>query len=80
MRKWISEHPFIWIVAVMLLLGLILSILSPYFLTAGNVSNLLKQVSILALLAAGQTLVILSAGIDLSVGSTWPFLPYSWEG
>jgi ribose transport system permease protein len=69
MRKWISEHPFIWIVAVMLLLGLVLSILSPYFLTAGNVSNLLKQVSILALLAAGQTLVILSAGIDLSVGS-----------
>lgn len=69
MRKWISEHPFLWIVTVMILLGVILSILSPFFLTPGNVTNLLKQVSILSLLAAGQTLVILSAGIDLSIGS-----------
>jgi ribose transport system permease protein len=69
MRNWISKHPFLWIVAVMLILGAILSILSPRFLTTGNVTNLLKQVATLSLLAAGQTLVILSAGIDLSVGS-----------
>lgn len=69
MRKWISARPFLWIVIVMVILGAILSLLSPYFLTRGNITNLLKQVSILALLAAGQTLVILSAGIDLSVGS-----------
>jgi ribose transport system permease protein len=69
MRKWISEYPFAWMVFVMVILGGVLSILSPYFLTSGNVINLLKQVSILALLAAGQTIVILSGGIDLSVGS-----------
>lgn len=73
MRKWISEHPFTWIVMVMLILGVILSLLSPYFLTKGNVTNLMKQVSILALLAAGQTVVILSGGIDLSVGSVLAF-------
>lgn len=73
MRKWISAHPFAWIVVVMLILGMILSILSPHFLTPGNVTNLLKQVSILALLAAGQTLVILSGGIDLSIGSVLAF-------
>lgn len=69
MRKWISARPFLWIVIVMVILGAVLSLLSPFFLTQNNLTNLLKQVSILALLAAGQTLVILSAGIDLSVGS-----------
>ncbi|MCA1754489.1 MAG: ABC transporter permease, partial [Spirochaeta sp.] len=69
MRNWISEHSFLWIVTVMVILGVVLGILSPRFLSSGNVTNLLKQVSILGLLAAGQTLVILSAGIDLSVGS-----------
>jgi ribose transport system permease protein len=73
MRKWISEHPFAWIVMVMLILGVVLSILSPYFLTTGNVTNLLKQVSILALLAGGMTFVIISGGIDLSVGSVLAF-------
>ena len=43
--------------------------MSPYFLTWPNLSNLLKQVAIVAVLAGGQTVVILSGGIDLSIGS-----------
>lgn len=43
--------------------------LSPNFLTVGNLTNIGRQVSILALLAWGQTVVILAAGIDLSVGA-----------
>ena len=52
-----------------ILLGGLLSFLSPYFLTVGNMVNLTKQVSIVAILAAGQAVVIISGGIDLSVGS-----------
>ena len=53
------------------LLGLIAigALLSPHFLTATNIKNILSQVSIIAVLAAGETYVILTGGIDLSVGS-----------
>ncbi|HOX27921.1 MAG TPA: ribose ABC transporter permease [bacterium] len=46
-----------------------LSIMSADFLTIGNLSNVVKQVSVNAILASGATLVILLGGIDLSVGS-----------
>ncbi|HEV2908621.1 MAG TPA: ABC transporter permease [Candidatus Eremiobacteraceae bacterium] len=39
------------------------------FLAPGNVVNVLRQISVNAILAAGQTFVIITAGIDLSVGS-----------
>jgi ribose transport system permease protein len=57
------------------LLGLILiivvfSALSPVFLTAPNWINILQQSSINAAIALGMTLVIISGGIDLSVGPT----------
>jgi ribose/xylose/arabinose/galactoside ABC-type transport system permease subunit len=47
----------------------VLSLLSPAFLTASNVINVLRQVSINAVLAVGVTYVILTGGIDLSLGS-----------
>ncbi|MBE3590592.1 MAG: ABC transporter permease [Firmicutes bacterium] len=43
---------------------------SPVFLTWSNLMNVARQVSINGLLAAGETFVVLSAGIDISVGST----------
>ncbi len=46
-----------------------LSFASPYFLTSNNLFNIGVQVSVVAIIAIGQTLVILTAGIDLSVGS-----------
>src|ERR1039458_4137044 len=46
-----------------------LSFLSPAFLTAANLAILLKHVAINAIMAVGMTFVILSRGIDLSVGS-----------
>ncbi len=57
------------------LLGLILIVvvfasLSPVFLTKPNLINILQQSSINALIALGMTLVIISGGIDLSVGPT----------
>jgi ribose transport system permease protein len=46
-----------------------MTVLSPFFLTARNVTNLGFQTSIVAVLALGMLLVILTRGIDLSVGS-----------
>ena len=57
----------------LLLLGALLSILSPYFLTVSNLLNVLEQTSINAVIAAGMTFVIISGGIDLSVGSIVAF-------
>ena len=48
---------------------LVFSFLSPYFLTTDNLLNVSLQVSITAIIAAGMTFVILTGGIDLSVGS-----------
>ncbi|MCF6093786.1 ribose ABC transporter permease [Microaerobacter geothermalis] len=53
----------------LLLIGIILSILEPRFLTVSNLFNVVRQVSINAILAFGMTFVILTGGIDLSVGS-----------
>jgi ribose transport system permease protein len=57
------------IVIAFLVLCVALAVLTPTFLTSGNLLNVGRQVSIVAILAAGQTFVILTAGIDLSVGS-----------
>lgn len=50
-------------------LVIVASFLSDRFLTAPNLLNVLRQVSIVGILALGMTFVILTAGIDLSVGS-----------
>jgi ribose transport system permease protein len=50
-------------------LCLALTLLSDAFFTAGNLLNVLRQTALLFLLASGLTLVILTAGLDLSVGA-----------
>ena len=57
------------IIISFLALFLILSFLSNNFLTPINIVNVLRQVSINGVLAVGMTFVILTAGIDLSIGS-----------
>ena len=52
------------------ILILVLAVLSPQFFTFGNLRNVALQTSVNALMAVGLTFVILTAGIDLSVGST----------
>lgn len=52
---------------------LVMSILSPAFLTVNNLRNVVIQASINATLACGMTFVIISGGIDLSVGSVLAF-------
>ncbi len=67
--KAITQQDWYGAIVAVLLLSLLLSIASPYFLTTGNLSNILVQASVIALLAGGQTFVILTGGVDLAVGA-----------
>lgn len=58
------------LLAILIVLVIILSIASPYFLTAVNLLNIGRGIAIVGLLAVGMTIVIISGGFDLSVGST----------
>lgn len=51
------------------LMVIIMSFISPVFMTKSNIINILRQVSVNGILAIGLTFVILTGGIDLSVGS-----------
>ena len=57
----------------LLILVTVLSFMSPYFLTIPNLLNVVRQVSIIAIISFGMTMVILTGGIDLSVGSMLAF-------
>jgi ribose transport system permease protein len=54
---------------ILFLLVVAFTIVTPDFLTVNNLVNILRQYSVLMILAVGQTLVIVSRGIDLSVAS-----------
>lgn len=59
--------------AGLLVLCLSLWALTPHFLTVSNLLNVAEQTAIIAVIAAGMTFVIVTAGIDLSVGSVLAF-------
>ncbi|AYH40130.1 ribose ABC transporter permease [Christensenella minuta] len=61
------------IVFVLIALIVIFTILSNRFLTADNIFNILRQVSIVGIIAVGMTFIMLTGGIDLSVGSVAGF-------
>ncbi|WP_276357278.1 ABC transporter permease [Cohnella caldifontis] len=69
-RNWIGV---IWeqysVLFALLVLVVFASVLSEYFLTVANITNILRQVSIVGILSLGMTFVIILGGIDLSVGS-----------
>ncbi|UZR98449.1 ribose ABC transporter permease (plasmid) [Chondrinema litorale] len=56
-------------IIALLLLCIVLSIMSDKFLTVDNAWNVMRQISVNICISVGMTLVILSGGIDLSVGS-----------
>jgi ribose transport system permease protein len=58
-----------WVAGCTVALWIALSLASPYFLTSGNVFNIMRQVSVDAIIAYGELFTIITAGIDLSVGS-----------
>ncbi len=65
-KEWLIEQKSL--IALILLITVV-SFLNPNFFTVDNILNILRQTSVNAIIAVGMTLVILTAGIDLSVGS-----------
>jgi ribose/xylose/arabinose/galactoside ABC-type transport system permease subunit len=67
--RYINSLRQFGILLVLLLVCITLSIISPQFLTVPNLTIIVTQISINALLAFGVTFVIITGGIDLSLGS-----------
>ena len=61
------------LLGLLLLMWVVLAVATPSFATALNITNLLRQGSLIAILAVGQTFVIITGGIDLSVGAVVGF-------
>lgn len=57
-------------VLMLLLLVAVLAVLEPVFLTSRNIGNVLAQTAVITVLAMGQFMVIVTRGVDLSVGAT----------
>jgi len=69
-REWLERLlPF----ASVVILFIVLSVASPYFLTLQNLSSVCRQTAVINIIALGMTLIMISGGIDLSVGSVMAF-------
>jgi fructose transport system permease protein len=73
LARKVATAPTASALAALLLTGLFFSLKSDRFLETQNLSLVLQQVMVVGVLAIGQTLIILTAGIDLSVGTVMAF-------
>jgi fructose transport system permease protein len=69
LQRWLHSHPLASPTLVLVLAAAYFSLFTERFFTARNLSTILAQVTIIGTLAVAQTLIVLTAGIDLSVGS-----------
>ena len=67
----LMRNPAISMLAILIILWIVLAILSPYFFTVDNLFEITLQTAVIAMIGAGMTFVIISGGIDLSVGSVF---------
>jgi ribose/xylose/arabinose/galactoside ABC-type transport system permease subunit len=65
-REWLGRFG---LVAALALISLVLALVKPHFLSTGNLINVARQISLNGILAVGVTYVLLSGGVDLSLGS-----------
>jgi len=66
MSDWIKRFlPFVSLIALCVLIA----VLEPRFLSAGNLASVARQTTVITIMAMGMTMVMVSGGIDLSVGS-----------
>lgn len=71
-KRWIrsaSNSNLAPIVVALVLVSVVLSVMTPNFLTASNLTNIVTQSAVVGIAAIGATFVIITSGIDLSVGS-----------
>ena len=63
------RRPEVNVLIALIVICVALSIASPYFFTLRNIINVLRQSSLIAILALGEAMIIITGGIDLSLGS-----------
>ena len=68
LRGVFTSQPF-WVAVALLILVVVMSLTEPSFATADNVSNITRNFAPFGIMAVGMTIVIITGGIDLSVGS-----------
>lgn len=66
----VNRFEEVGIFLALVILCVCLGVLSPQFFTLGNIINVLRQISQVAILAVGMAYVIITGGIDLSIGSS----------
>jgi ribose transport system permease protein len=69
--RGILRNQAISMLAILIIMWVVLAILSPYFFTVDNLFEITLQTAVIAMIGAGMTFVIISGGIDLSVGSVF---------
>ncbi|WP_370049953.1 MULTISPECIES: ABC transporter permease [Salipiger] len=67
--RWVLHSPLALPLIGLIVVSILMGFASENFFSVGNIMNVLRQVSIVAILAVGMTFVILTGGIDLSVGA-----------
>jgi ribose transport system permease protein len=67
---WLTAQPAFWVFLAAALAALSLSLITDTFATPQNLFNVTRNFAFVAIIALGMTVVIISGGIDLSVGST----------
>ncbi len=78
--QWVIDRPLVMLSVILVLLLILCQIVSPGYLSAERIGTILQFSAPLAFLAAGQTLVMLTAGIDLSVAATATAAAYIMAG
>lgn len=68
MKDAVRSQPF-WVFIAILIIGVVMSMVSEVFLTERNIYNVTRNFAFVAIMALGMTAVIITAGIDLSIGS-----------
>src|ERR1700730_5620853 len=68
LRSWLKIRE-LNVLSVLLLVGILISIFSPYFLTTNNLMGVFRAFSLIGIMSIGMMLVIITGGIDLSVAS-----------
>ena len=79
-KKQFKENQNLGTIAALIILIVFVSVLNPAFLQVNNLLNLMRQLIINGFIALGMTFVILTGGIDLSVGSTLAFTSAMFAG
>jgi ribose transport system permease protein len=70
LRRRVADQPIYALIVILVVLFLSLDVVSPGYLSLHSVSSTLTLAAILGVIAGGQTLVLLTAGVDLSVAAT----------